>query len=568
MRYCTLASLGALALLPAALTAQASSRATSAPVLPLKHKAAPTAAAITAGDLMSRLYVFADDSMMGREAGTIGHMKGTAYIAAEAKRIGLVPAGDNGSYFQDVPFISRTFDKDTKLAINGKSFTAFGDFVAAPFRGAGARSVDGVTAVFGGTMGDTTHALTAEQAAGKLVVLIPAQGGPTRIAPNSPLAGAAGIAIVGGPMMTPQQAALGRSASMTLKPAADAPTVAVTLYVTRLMAETLIGGSIDSVAVGTVGRTVEGNLQYVERAAPTRNVVGILRGTDPKLKGEYVAVGAHSDHIGMRAAGAVDHDSLHAFNEQRWFASENPSGARLTPEQQSALRDKVAGIHPNLDSLHKVHPARRDSINNGADDDGSGTVTVLEVAEAFAKGKVKPKRSLLFVWHTAEEKGLLGSRYYTDHPTVPRDSIVAQINIDMVGRGAARDLAAGSETYLQLVGSRRLSTELGDLTEAVNKQELRPFTLDYAFDANGHPENIYCRSDHYNYARYGIPVVFMTTGVHGDYHQVTDEPQYIDYPHMARIGTFVFDLTRSVANLDHRPVVDKEKPDPNGSCRQ
>ena len=141
---------------------------------------------------------------------------------------------------------------------------------------------------------------------------------------------------------------------------------------------------------------------------------------------------------------------------------------------------------------------------------------------------------MLFVWHTGEEKGLLGSRYFTDHPTVPRDSIVAQINIDMVGRGGAYGSATpGAERYLQLVGSRRLSTELGDLVETVNKTRATPFTFDYTFDANGHPDNIYCRSDHSNYARYGIPVVFFTTGLHGDYHQVTDEPQYIDYAHMA-----------------------------------
>jgi hypothetical protein len=95
-----------------------------------------------------------------------------------------------------------------------------------------------------------------------------------------------------------------------------------------------------------------------------------------------------------------------------------------------------------------------------------------------------------------------------------------------------------------------------------------PFTFDYTLDANGHPENIYCRSDHYNYARYGIPVVFMTTGLHGDYHQPTDEPQYIDYAHMARIGRFVLNLTHRVADLDHRPVVDKPKPDPMGTCKQ
>jgi Zn-dependent M28 family amino/carboxypeptidase len=193
---------------------------------------------------------------------------------------------------------------------------------------------------------------------------------------------------------------------------------------------------------------------------------------------------------------------------------------------------------------------------------------VLEVAEAFAGAANRPKRSLLFVWHTGEEKGLLGSRWFADHPTVPRDSIVAQINIDMVGRGAATDLGAGSPRYLQLVGSRRLSTELGDLTETVNRAEPAPFVLDYTFDANGHPDNIYCRSDHYNYARYGIPVVFLTTGLHGDYHQVTDEAQYIDYPHMTRVAQFVQNLTARVAGLGHRPVVDKAKPDPMGSCRQ
>jgi hypothetical protein len=355
---------------------------------------------------------------------------------------------------------------------------------------------------------------------------------------------------------------------MTLRPSASAPAVATTLFITRAGAERLLGGSLDAMQAGAAGRTVRANTQFAEADAPTRNVVAILRGSDSALRGEYVAVGAHSDHIGIRATGAVDHDSLHLYNALRWLASENPTGARLTPEQQRDVQARVAAIRVNFDSVRAVRPARRDSINNGADDDGSGTVTVLEVAEAFASAPVRPKRSLLFVWHTGEEKGLLGSRWFADHPTVPRDSIVAQINIDMVGRGAATDLAAGSPRYLQLVGSRRLSTELGDLAETVNSGEPMPFAVDYTFDANGHPENVYCRSDHYNYARYGIPVVFLTTGLHGDYHQVTDEPQYIDYPRMARVAQLVRDLTDRVAGLDHRPVVDKPKPDPTGACRQ
>jgi len=211
---------------------------------------------------------------------------------------------------------------------------------------------------------------------------------------------------------------------------------------------------------------------------------------------------------------------------------------------------------------------RADSISNGADDDGSGTVTLLEIAERFAREKPNTKRSVLFVWHVAEEKGLWGSAYVTDHPPVPRDSIVAQLNMDMVGRGAATDLFEGGPNYLQLVGSRRVSTELGDLVEEMNKKEKTPFVFDYQYDANGHPENIYCRSDHFNYARYGIPIVFVTTGLHGDYHQVTDEPEYIDYPHMANIGNFMYRLGEHVADMDHRPKVDHPAGDPHARCQQ
>jgi hypothetical protein len=548
-----------------AQTAPAISQETQA--LPLKHPPAKTTAAITAADLMTRLYLFADDSMMGREAGTIGAMKGTAYIAAEAKRIGLEPAGEDGSYFQNVPFIARTLDSASTFHSNGAPLLAYTDFMARPFRGAEPRAIDGAEIIFGGSVTDAPK-LTAEQVTGKLVVLRAQPGILFRVTPNSPLSKAAGIAYVGGRELSSATVASDRAPSLTLPPAPNAPSALITLDITNGAAERLFGAPVDGLAIGATGGTVKGDLKFITKPAPTRNVVGILRGSDPALRGEYVAVGAHSDHIGYRATGPVDHDSLHAILQQRYFALDNPTGAVRPLEETNAIQARLATLRVNVDSMRKLRPARRDSINNGADDDGSGTVTVLELAEAFAKQKVKPKRSLLFVWHTGEEKGLLGSRHFTDHPTVPRDSIVAQINIDMVGRGAARDLPAGSDHYLQLVGSRRLSTELGDLVEAVNKSEPMPFSLDYAYDANGHPENIYCRSDHYNYARYGIPVVFLTTGLHGDYHQVTDEPQYIDYPHMARIGSFVFDVVSRVAGLDHRPVVDKPKPDPAGVCRQ
>jgi hypothetical protein len=559
---------GALVIVPSALDAQAATAAGRARQLPLKRRPQPTTTAITENDLMTRVYLFADDSMQGREAGYPGAIKGTAYIASELRRIGLKPAGENGTYFQNVPFVARTLDSGTTITSKDVRLAAYKDFVVIPFRGALPRAIDGAQVVYGGVLGDTANALTAEQAKGRFVIVRNPTGTLGRVGPTSKLADAAGVALVGTGDLSANAMATGHAPTLTLPPAPGAPSALVTLAMSASAAERLLGAPLEGMSVGTTGGTVRGDLRFIERNAPTRNVVAILPGSDPVLRKQYVAMGAHSDHVGYRVTGPVDHDSLHLFAAQRYLATENPTAAPLSADARQAMQARVAAIRVNLDSVRKLRPVRRDSINNGADDDGSGSMLVLEVAQAFARGTMKPKRSLLFVWHTGEEKGLLGSRHFADHPTVPRDSIVAQINLDMVGRGGPRDLGAGSDRYLQLVGSRRLSTELGDLVETVNKSEPMPFTFDYTFDANGHSDNIYCRSDHYNYARYGIPVVFMTTGLHGDYHQPTDEPQYIDYAHMARIGRFVFDFTRRVADLDHRPLVDKPKPDPNATCKQ
>jgi Zn-dependent M28 family amino/carboxypeptidase len=195
-------------------------------------------------------------------------------------------------------------------------------------------------------------------------------------------------------------------------------------------------------------------------------------------------------------------------------------------------------------------------------------MALLEIAEAAVRSSQRPKRSLLFVWHTGEESGLQGSRWFTDNPTVPRDSIVAQLNTDMMGRGGPSDESTRDPAYMQLIGSRRLSTELGDLVETVNKDGTFGFTFDYSYDADGHPDNFYCRSDHYMYARYGIPITFFSTGGHRDYHQVTDEIEYLDFDKYARAVRFMAAVADRVANLDHRPAVDKPKPDPEAPCQQ
>jgi hypothetical protein len=343
----------------------------------------------------------------------------------------------------------------------------------------------------------------------------------------------------------------------------------LTMTVSRDVAARLIGGDPSNVRPGTPGRYLRfSSIAFTREPVLARNVIGIIPGTDPALRGEYVALGAHNDHLGLRFAGPLDHDSLRAYNiaanrivEARTHVTPGTPGGGLTPSERASIR-------VNVDSLRRIRPGRRDSVYNGADDDGSGSVGVLEIAEAFAKSGIRPKRSLIFVWHTGEESGLLGSRYFADNPTVPRDSIIAQLNMDMIGRGGAFDIVGGGPTYLQLVGSRRLSTELGDIVEAVNRTQEKPLSFDYTFDANGHPERIYCRSDHYNYARYGIPITFFTTGLHMDYHQLTDEPQYIDYEHERKVAQLVHDVALRVGNLDHRVVVDKPKPEPRAACVQ
>ncbi|MEY4007912.1 MAG: hypothetical protein RLZZ467_958, partial [Gemmatimonadota bacterium] len=313
--------------------------------------------------------------------------------------------------------------------------------------------------------------------------------------------------------------------------------------------------SFEGVAPGTTGWTVNAALDFVELPSEFgRNVVGIIPGSDPTLARQYVAIGAHNDHVGFTTP--VDKDSLKAFNDlrMRWMIA---NGMRQpTIEVLSQFR-------VNMDSIRRRYPTPRlDSINNGADDDGSGSMAVLEIAEAIAAMPVKPKRSTLFIWHTGEEGGLVGSAFFTRNPTVPLDSVVAQINIDMIGRGRAEDLPGGGDDFVGVIGSFFDSKDLGEQVQASNAKQARPLALDYKFDdpiSWAGYNNLYGRSDHFNYARQGVPIAFFFTGLHGDYHQRSDEPEFIDYPHYARITSMLKDLTVDVGN-GPRPRLNGTKP--------
>jgi Peptidase family M28 len=269
--------------------------------------------------------------------------------------------------------------------------------------------------------------------------------------------------------------------------------------------------------------TINLDAEYkIVRTQFTRNVVGIVEGSDPKLKDTYVAFGAHYDHVGYSEGELVE-----------------TSGGQRRAEPRGRVNED----------------ARDDRIWNGADDDASGTVTILAAAKAFALGP-RPRRSLLFVWHSGEERGLWGSRFFADHPTVPIERIVAHINMDMVGRN--RDDKVDEANTIYLVGSDRISTELHNITVSANESLDKPLKLDFELNNPTDSQQVYYRSDHYSYAAKGIPIVFLTTGLHSDYHTNTDSAEKINYEKMARIGQFGYEIGARVASLDRSPQRDNQ----------
>ena len=521
---------------------------------------------ITEADLRHRLFLIADDSMMGRMTGSEGAQKATEYIASEFRRFGLEPMGENGTFFQTMPAWRVGVDSQSRLEIDGDTLKVGRDFfpswvTAAP------RTLHAVSVMLGGAATDSSTWISDAQARGKLVLVdFPTTGAGTVTFDARRWPSAAAVGLVRYERITP--ASMGRLRNGFVVNTQLEPAAVPVVQLTRDAATRLLGAAPQSLRPGAVGRTARGFIALTRDpvAFPARNVVAVLRGSDPARRGQYVALTAHNDHVGFDHS-PVDHDSLRAFNEVV-----RPMGADSPVRPPTA--EETARIRTILDSLRRVHRPRLDSIYNGADDDGSGTVSILEIAERMALGRERPRRSVLFVSHTAEEMGLLGSKWYSEHPTVARDSIVAEIDQDMIGRGTSRDFprggtGAGSDTYLEVIGAKRLSRAFGEMMEAANARQPIPFVFDYTYDQPGHPLRYYCRADHYSYARYGIPSLALSRGEHLDYHQVTDEAQYISYRDLARVSRMVHDGALAIANADQRPALDVPKPtDPNAPCRQ
>jgi hypothetical protein len=577
---------------------------------PAKWAPRPTVSAITANDLRTRLYQIADDSMMGRKIGELGNYKTTAYIASEFKRLGLKPAGDNGGYFQELDYGPSAFDSTTaRLTVGTKVLAARTDWIPlAPNARdpgiAGTADITNAPTVFVGAWGDTTADLAVVQ--GKVAVFTAGAvtgGAGGRGGRGAGRGGAGGRTVprcdslvnnfgADNALKAAAVAGTGRggrggrggaggaanSMGVRLHTAGAVAVLIVSLDSTsantvnnifnrRAMAmevapstrgvpqasisseaaAAIFGKPVEQLAKGATGQPVSGswNYQFHKSATPARNVVAILPGSNPALAGEYVLVSAHNDHNGVNAV-AVDHDSLRAFNWVTKPQGANDPACRPSPTQQHEIDSMIA-------RARSIRPPRRDSIMNGADDDGSGTVVLLEIAEQFAVQH--PQRSIIFVSHTGEEAGLLGSKWFTDHPTIPLDSVVAAHNMDMLGKGRVDEVKFGGPTSVQTLGARRLSREFGDIIDSVNATRSETMAIDKSWDITANPMNRFCRSDQVNYVHHNVPVTYFSLGYGPDYHQPTDEPQYVDYDHAARLARFIHDVMWAIANRKDKPAI-------------
>ena len=485
------------------------------------------------------LSVLASDEFEGRETGKPGADRAANYIAAEFKKLGLT-APVNGSYFQEVGLVQSTLEAKSFI-VNNAPLTYGKDFYFSGSPASKTINVSEIVFIGYGIDSESYSDLKDTDISGKVVMVIN-KGEPTKngisaitktaetsewtrsrnkriqyVQSKNPLAilavspDVATLLEKNGAYFT---SAGGRLSLKSDKPASAGRGAAV-INIAPAVADQFLRASgktyeslkaaIDNEAAPqtqTIKANVSAEFGQSVKDVKSSNVLGFIEGTD--LKDEVLVISAHYDHVGLTTSG-------------------------------------------------------EDKVNNGADDDGSGTTGVIAIARAYAKAKKAgkgPRRSILFLAVTGEEKGLLGSAWYSEHPVFPLANTVADLNIDMIGRiGTAYKGNIDSANYCYLIGSDKLSTDLHRISEEANSTYTN-MKIDYKFNDPKDPERIYYRSDHYNFAKHGIPIIFYFNGVHEDYHKPSDEVSKINFPLLVKRAQLVYYTSWELANRDNRPVVD------------
>lgn len=514
---------------------------------------------ITPEFLRSHLTPFSADSMEGRETGMKGQKKAAHYLANQYRKLGLQPMGDNGTYFQKfkleatktdsivykTKMLNSVGEQSVKRSVASKNSSA--DFIQ-QFGSGDTLSAEIIFAGFGVQNKEIgINQLSGTDLQGKWVMILDA---PPQVVQGDTLyndkrsygrnllrnifqKGVKGILMV--PNESPKKfneraASKSRSfgkpsgmtlayrskkknnrpgfGSLTVNPAKAANLLGLEDATALQKQRAKIEKSMSSFEAKQIDRRLT-QINYKSKVSlETENVLAFIEGADPELKNEVVVVSAHYDHLGI---GQPD--------------------------------------------------STGDRIYNGADDDGSGTIALVNIAKTFAeaaKNGVKPKRSVLLLNVTGEEKGLLGSRYYSDHPVFPVDSTIANINTDMIGRVDAKHKKEGEEDYSYIIGSDLISSQLDSLLRAGNDRTGQ-ITLSERYNNLQDPNQFYRRSDHWNFGRLGIPFVFFFTGVHEDYHRPSDEVHKIGFNKMAKITRTIYGTTVMTANTDKAPEVDNQE---------
>ncbi|RPE14362.1 M28 family peptidase [Chitinophaga lutea] len=474
--------------------------------------ATPYAKSITAAGLKKHLYIIAADDMQGRETGTAGQYKAAKYITEQFKRVGLQPGAGNGEWEQPFVLYMDTLTNAT-ITVSGKTFEFGKDFYNS-LRDNKNQELAQTGVVFAGygTVTDTADSYKGIDANDKIVLLAEARLGAgeqkdrLRAAANK---GARAVFMVNSnlPGISRAGSRLRRTGLYFGDMMSTMEFIPNVYFISPELASAILGKPYSSIAEGlkaggpvpaAAGKIDGLAYQKGQSEIKSSNVLGILPGTDKK--DEYVFVTAHYDHIGV-----------------------------------------ING-----------------EVHNGADDDGSGTVAVIAMAEAFMKAKKAgkgPRRSIVFMTVSGEEKGLLGSKYYTDHPIYPLANTVSDLNIDMIGRIDPEH--EKDSNYVYIIGDNKLSSDLRPISEAANR--LVGLDLDYKYNDPNDPNRFYYRSDHYMFAQHRIPIIFYFNGVHADYHGANDTPDKISYPMLAKRAQLVFYTAWEVANRPDRLKVDRNE---------
>jgi len=458
----------------------------------------PGLSLISEADLKKDVYDISAPFFKGRGGGTIDELNASVWLAEKFRTLGIKPAGDHGTYFQYFNLWRNEISERSTISINGNSLQMWKDVAVSQMANI---ALDGPVVY----LGDALSVDTAADVKGKIVAIVANSKGinldvslPTWrynryifAKYGAPLIrrGASAIIFIADDVEENAWADAAENFKRGTYDIEGGPAITVTATVPVIWVRKSVGPSLQNDA------TIKANIIVSKYQYPSVNVVGVINGSDPKLKSEYLLLSSHIDAHGIR------------------------------------------------------NPVNGDSIYYGADDNASVTAAILASARAFIK--YPPKRSVLIVIHGAEERGLLGSRYYSSHSTVPIGNIVVVLNGDMIGRNHP-----DSATILGVVKPHRNSTVLVNMALTANVEGPK-FFIDSSWDAATHIEGWYFRSDHLPYARLGIPALMYTTLLHPDYHTPLDNPQNINYKKLTKMADWIYRTGWKVANAPVRPAVDE-----------